>query len=101
MAFNDEELASIAAGKAMLELLDHRAWKLYVKAIEFAIAHRTQQLEVPAGSIEDALVQNYTKGAVSGLRLALSMPAYTVAEMKLLQEKAQEATDEEDDDDGS
>ena len=101
MALDDDELAQVAAGKAMVILQEHPSWKLFCKAIELAVSDRVRMIEAPVSSLQDSLSQNYAKGTIAGLRLALSMPAYTVAEMVSLQEKAQEADNEEDESDDS
>lgn len=101
MPLNDEELAQVAAGKMMLQLVEHPAWKLYTEVLQTRIDNVKLLLEVPVTSMTEALQQNYQKGTVSGLRLALEMPAYTVAEMKTLQETAQAVEEEEDDSDAS
>lgn len=63
-------------------LLRHPAWLAYVELLDSQIQARADIVLAPSGSVDGAIVQEYVKGAMSGLILARDLPSTIIADMK-------------------
>ena len=81
-----EELEGIlVAGRAFVKLVDSYGWSVFKDGVERMITLRTRNVIRSAGSLDGAFALEAEKGVIEGLRLALTMPESTIAEMRRLQ----------------
>jgi hypothetical protein len=75
-------------------------WRIYVELLELKLQSFSDELLLPAGSVDRMVGLEYVKGAMSGLVIARDLPSVTIAAMaQLRQEKLQNNLDKDDDDD--
>jgi len=73
-----EEKAELRTGTAMRDLVRSDGWKVYAKILEMHLQGKRNEFEEPAETKLDGIAQilrsESAKGAIMGLRLALSIP---------------------------
>lgn len=93
MPLSDDERRILRQGRALGEMLGTEGWKEYEKILQAHCEERLALLLLPLGDSKHteammaAVGQEYIKGAVYGLRLALSLPASTVEQSRELQDR--------------
>ena len=91
-----EERAELRTGTAIRNMLQTDGWKVYAKILEMHLAGKRNEWEQPAESKLDGIAQamrsESAKGAIMGLRLALSIPESIMANDKVLRKKLGLAT---------
>lgn len=99
---NKEDQAEIKTGQAMAKLMASPAWKFYEKVITAQLEAKRNEVELanPEPN-EDGMRYNLrmerAKGAIIGLRLALSQPSIMIATARDLRKRllgSAEGTDE-------
>jgi len=81
-------------------MLQTEAWRVYVELLELKLQSLSDELLLPAGSVDRMVGLEYVKGAMSGLVIARDLPSVTIAAMaQLRQEKFQSLDKDNEDDD--
>ena len=82
------ELGEILSDKAsqvrsLKDLLDHPAWRVYRAALmEQEVGRRGTILLQPLKALDEALAQEFMKGEVSGLNIALITPGVIIEQLE-------------------
>jgi hypothetical protein len=99
--FSREERAELRTGKTIRLLVNTEGWQLYKKILETHLLGKRNEYEQPAESGFDGIAQvlraESAKGAIMGLRLALSIPDGILESDKVLRERLGLPRGEEDD----
>ena len=86
--FSKEEKAELRTGTAIRNMLNTDGWKVYSKILEMHLNGKRNEWEAPAEAKLDGIAQvlrsESAKGAIMGLRLALSIPGSILDNDKIL-----------------
>ena len=98
-----EEKAELRTGTTIKNWIQTDGWKVYRAILEAHLATKRMELEAPAEVHLDGLAQalrfESAKGAIMGLRLALSIPDGIINNDKMLRQSLGLAASGEEDDD--
>jgi hypothetical protein len=96
-----EEKAEIRTGTAIRNMVATDGWKVYQKILEIHLQGKRNEFEEPAETKLDGISQvlrsESAKGAIMGLRLALSIPGSILDNDKILRKNLGLATSGDDD----
>jgi hypothetical protein len=83
-----DERAELRTADAMRELLLTKGWKIYAAVLQAHLQSKRNEFENPAETNRDGIAQvlrsESAKGAIMGLRLALSIPDGILSNDKVL-----------------
>ena len=83
-----EEKAELRTGTAIRNMVGTDGWKVYTKILEMHLQGKRNEFEEPAETKLDGIAQvlrsESAKGAIMGLRLALSIPGSILDNDKVL-----------------
>lgn len=97
-----EEKAELRTARVIRQMIGFDGWKVYRAILEAHLQGKRNEFEQPAESALDGIAQvlrsESAKGAIMGLRLALSIPDGILANDKVLRSKLGLSAEEDDDD---
>jgi hypothetical protein len=83
-----EQRAEIRTARVIREMMNTDGWKVYKTILETHLQGKRNEFEQPAETASDGIAQilrsESAKGAIMGLRLALSIPEGILANEKIL-----------------
>jgi hypothetical protein len=83
-----EQRAEVRTARAIREMMNTDGWKVYKTILEAHLQSKRNEFEQPAETALDGIAQvlrsESAKGAIMGLRLALSIPEGILANEKIL-----------------
>ena len=83
-----DEKAELRAARVIRGMIATEGWKVYVAILQTHLQGKRNEFEQPAESSRDGIAQvlrsESAKGAIMGLRLALSIPEGILANEKIL-----------------
>jgi hypothetical protein len=86
-----EERAELKTGRVIRQLIATDGWKVYSEILRAHLQGKRNEFEQPAEVAQDGIAQvlrsESAKGAIMGLRLALSIPEGILANDKILRAK--------------
>jgi hypothetical protein len=95
-----DEKAELRTARAFRAMMRTEGWTVYKKILEMHVQGKRNEFEQPAESSLDGIAQvlrsESAKGAIMGLRLALSIPEGILSNDKLLRQNVGLAEGEED-----
>jgi hypothetical protein len=98
-----EEKAELRTGTTIKNWINTDGWKIYKTILEAHLAGKRLELEAPVETRLDGMAQalrsEAAKGAIMGLRLALSIPEGIINNDKILRKSLGLAASQEEDDD--